>query len=265
MKKIILFLLLALLTQIITAQTQSCFEGVLEAAKTDYYNKNYFLALQKLNAIENACVNLETISKAQKIVLDQWRDSIANALENQKKKTEALLLEVEIQKKIADNAVKATDSLVNLLNLTIENYYLLTKELLKEKEQRDTALISNLLPLIYQKENIFNNIIDLMKFMSSDNLLIEDELKLLVRIPQFPMNEGQFFYIEYTYNNERIPKKLSYIGDTLSISKIDLLKVDGKPIDPKSVSNYKFYYRNSITKMSTEICNLYPVFVEKKE
>jgi len=98
MKKITLFLLLALLTQTITAQTQSCFEGVLEEAKTDYYNKNYFLALQKLNAIENACVNLETISKSQKLILDQWRDSI-------KIKIEIMISEINTEKSHVQTAV----------------------------------------------------------------------------------------------------------------------------------------------------------------
>jgi len=109
-------------------------------------------------------------------------------------------------------------------------------------------------------------IIDFENIFKGDTLLILDnELKLVNKCTMFPMNENQFFYIEYSYNNERIPKKLNFSGDTLIISKAELYKVDSKPISDSLVSNYKLFYRNQTTKMSTEICELNPVFIETSE
>jgi len=186
MKKITLILLFALLTQTITAQTQSCFEGVLEAAKTDFYNKNYFLALQKLNAIENACVNLETISKSQKVVLQQWRDSIAIAIENmvsevkaEKERSDSLLKLVNIYFLKEENLLQMTfiDKKKNICDKFLKGYYKETIELLKllnfnnfnEQEFKDT-LMQKAIKLL-EIRNIASDTLELGYSITAENYL----------------------------------------------------------------------------------------------
>lgn len=109
---------------------------------------------------------------------------------------------------------------------------------------------------------------DLKDILSSDTLLILDnELKQLIDIPNYPMNDQQFFYVEYAYKKEPKPinKKTSFSGKNLILSKTELLKVDGKSILADEAQNFKLHYRNTQTKESTFICTFNPIFIETSD
>lgn len=59
----------------------------------------------------------------------------------------------------------------------------------------------------------------------------------------FPMDENQFFYLQFLSNGERINKKLSYEENNLVFDRKEILRVDGQPIpafdSPETILYYK--------------------------
>lgn len=101
-------------------------------------------------------------------------------------------------------------------------------------------------------------------FVENDSLLLIDgKFSLVLGNAAFPMNEERFFYLEYTWKGQKIPKKLGYRGDTLMIDTKELYKVDGVPIDRAEVlQNYHLYYRNAKTEESVAYPDLkQPIFI----
>lgn len=121
---------------------------------------------------------------------------------------------------------------------------------------------SNLVPAmnsVATRSGALLNAIDL-KNAFSNNYVIIDEVRLKIGKDAFPMNENQFFYVEYTYNGESIPKMLKFSGDTLIISKDDIFMIDGKPIENPASIEFKMYYRDEAKEESSLINSFNAVF-----
>lgn len=103
------------------------------------------------------------------------------------------------------------------------------------------------------------NMIDLQNHFSGKYLIL-DEIKLKISNKSFPMNESSFFFMRYEYNGETINKKLNFEEDHLIISKSELFKIDGKPIDHSEIVETTLYYRAD--GKSTKINTFNPVFPE---
>lgn len=74
-------------------------------------------------------------------------------------------------------------------------------------------------------------------FEQNDSLLLlNGRFSLLLGAKTFPMDEGHFFYLQYTWKGDTINKKLGFSGDTLIIAEKEVYKVDGQAIDPSEVS-----------------------------
>jgi|GEM_PF-1963346 len=75
-------------------------------------------------------------------------------------------------------------------------------------------------------------------------LLLNGRFSLVLGQEAFPMDDNHFFYLEYRWKGNTIPKKLGFRKDTLFIDAKELYKVDEKPIDPVEVGEQYFirYY-----------------------
>lgn len=95
------------------------------------------------------------------------------------------------------------------------------------------------------------------------NFVILNKVKIILNPDIFPMSDKKYFYIRYSYKNETINKKLSFHGDTLIISRDELLTIDGKQIPNPEVSEMKLMYmEEGLNYVSTPICAFTPVFPE---
>jgi biopolymer transport protein ExbD len=129
---------------------------------------------------------------------------------------------------------------------------------------------SNLVPAmnsVATRSGAIINMIDL-KNVFSENYVIIDEVRLKIGKDAFPMVEGEkFFYVEYEYNGEVIPKILKHVGDTLILSRKEIFTIDGKAVENPSVTELKLYYRDE-TKgdlgESTPISTFNAVFPDNK-
>lgn len=105
---------------------------------------------------------------------------------------------------------------------------------------------SNMVPAmnsIATRSGAIINKIDLQNAFSN-NYVIIDEVRMKIGKDAFPMNAEKFFYVEYEYNGEVIPKMLKFSNDTLIISKSDIFVIDGKPVESPYSTEIKLYYRD---------------------
>ena len=119
---------------------------------------------------------------------------------------------------------------------------------------------------ISSRSATLSNIADL-KNTFDDKVLIIESMKLKVGADEFPMEDNKFFYIRYTYNDETVNKKLTFVNDTLIIDKDELFSVDGKAIDNSGVNQVSlYYYRKGEQKPESILINTFePVFVNSQQ
>lgn len=87
-----------------------------------------------------------------------------------------------------------------------------------------------------------NNILDL-KTLFAQPILLLPELHYKVNYKSFPIAEKTFFYIQYLYKGELINKQLQINTDSLLIiNRVDLFKIDGKPVDESEIKNFVLHY-----------------------
>lgn len=123
---------------------------------------------------------------------------------------------------------------------------------------------SNLVPSmnsVATRSGALLNMIDLQNAFSNNYVIIE-EVRLKIGKDAFPMNDNQFFYVEYTYNGEVIPKMLKFSNDTLILSKADIFTIDGKQVDNPYTAELKLFYRNEAKEESQQISSFNAVFPE---
>jgi hypothetical protein len=105
---------------------------------------------------------------------------------------------------------------------------------------------------------------DLKRFIGNDYVII-DESKIKVSSNTFKMDEANFFYIQYTYKNEVISKKLAFKYDTLIISKKELFTIDGWPITNPNVTKMGLHYMCKENNSNLIICSFNPIFPDSQE
>jgi len=126
---------------------------------------------------------------------------------------------------------------------------------------------SNLLPAmnnVSSRAGALINAIDLKNHFS-DNYLILGEMELKVGKDIYPMNKDNFFYLQYAYGEETVPKILNHHGDTLEFTPKDIFTIDGKEMDVPEKINVSLYYRDNINKKSVKISNFNLVTPKKEQ
>lgn len=106
------------------------------------------------------------------------------------------------------------------------------------------------------------NMIDLKNHFSGEYLVL-DEIQLEIGQENFPMDASNFFYMSFTYEGEKIRKKLNHNeGNLLLIEKEDLYRIDGESIPVESM-DMSLYYRQG--DKSTKISEFQPIFPDLDE
>jgi hypothetical protein len=77
----------------------------------------------------------------------------------------------------------------------------------------------------------------------SGKYVVLDNQRIPIDRRNYPMDKDHFFFLRYIYKGEEINKKLAFSGDTLTIDKLNLLTVDGKPIPGADNTSIKLFYR----------------------
>ncbi len=133
--------------------------------------------------------------------------------------------------------------------------------------QSSAAKGNNLIPAINNvasRGGAILTIIDLQNFFQG-NICVIDKMKIKIACSDYKMSADNFFYIQYVYKGENINKPLTYSGDSLNISKIELYKVDGKAIEAPDGPQVTLYYRDNIKKTAQLISTFNLVFPNEND
>jgi len=88
----------------------------------------------------------------------------------------------------------------------------------------------------------------------SENYLLLDALELEIKKELYPMNDNNFFYLQYTLDGENIAKKLSFKdGNILELTAKEIYTIDGREVAIPESMPMVIYYRNHSEKKSTKI------------
>jgi hypothetical protein len=116
------------------------------------------------------------------------------------------------------------------------------------KKYREKAL-----PPIGTRPGMILNKLQLSSFLRENDslLLLGGRFSLVLGKQEFPLDSQHFFYMEYTWRGQIIPKMLGFRDDTLLIGANDLYKIDGVPINPAETSERcKLWYYDVLTQES---------------
>lgn len=101
-----------------------------------------------------------------------------------------------------------------------------------------------------------NNALDFSKYFGEGPVAaLLDSYKVKVSPSAYPMNDDQFFYVQYMYEGEAINKKLSSEGESLVFDQ-SLYTIDGNSIDASQVGEMNLFYYNASTQESENITAL---------
>ncbi len=126
---------------------------------------------------------------------------------------------------------------------------------------------SNLVPAmnsVATRSGAMLNLIDLQNAFV-DNYVIINEVRLKIGKEAYPMDDNRFFYIEYEWNGEVIPKMVSFSNDTLIIKRDDLFTIDGKSVENPFNITLNLYYRIDDKNENHKISTFSAVFPQEKE
>lgn len=132
----------------------------------------------------------------------------------------------------------------------------------------DNSGKSNLLPAmnnISSRAGALLNMIDLKNHFDG-NYLVIGKMELEIGKEAFPLDNDNFFYVQYEYNGETIPKKLPKNEEENKVifDPDEIFKIDGKPVDADP-SSMTLYYRKVDEKKSIKINDFKPVFPTKED
>ena len=88
------------------------------------------------------------------------------------------------------------------------------------------------------------NQIDLENHFKGNYVILESQ-KLKISKEAYPMNEKNFFFLQYEYEGEVINKKLAFQGDTLILDRSTIFTIDGKQVSMKNDLKCALKYRKS--------------------
>ena len=127
----------------------------------------------------------------------------------------------------------------------------------KSKDGEFVALVKGALTpgtkKLSTRSGAFNNALDFSRYFK-DTILILPTLSYGVSKTTFKQDDKSFFFIRYNFSGEEINKKIKPTQDSLVVNRLELFSIDGKPVDPKNVSNVRLMYLSG--SQSTLLSNL---------
>lgn len=125
---------------------------------------------------------------------------------------------------------------------------------------------SNLVPAVNNmssRSGAILNTLDLQNHFNGKYVVIE-EAEIEVGEKAYPIDKDHFFYLQYSYNDEVIRKKLSSKENAFLLSSEDVFNVDGKAIAAFE-TEMSLYYRDDAEKKSVKISSFIPVFPNEED
>lgn len=111
-----------------------------------------------------------------------------------------------------------------------------------------------------------NNALDFQKHFAEEAIaLVGSTYTVEVSPASYPMSESNFFYAQYSLNEETINKKLGNVDNRLVIETKSFYSVDGTPINPQGVRDIKLFYYKAEDQTSSFITNLNLAVVTNEE
>lgn len=85
---------------------------------------------------------------------------------------------------------------------------------------------------------------DIKKLLGIDFLLIDDK-EIEVPEGKYPLDDNNFFYVQYIYNDEVINKKLRFSENHVIFNRNEIFMVDNSPIEYDEITQMKLFYRKN--------------------
>ncbi|PKR80586.1 hypothetical protein CW751_09435 [Brumimicrobium salinarum] len=120
---------------------------------------------------------------------------------------------------------------------------------------------TNLVPAvnsISSRSGAIVNALDFAKHFEGDYLIL-NRVAVPVSPQKFPQNQDNFFFVSYTYEDEKIMKQLPVGDGKLILHRDHIFMIDGQPITPFN-TKINLYYRNAETKENQSLASFYAVF-----
>ncbi len=108
---------------------------------------------------------------------------------------------------------------------------------------------SNLLPAmsnVATRAGSLLNTLNIINYFGEDFLLL-DSLDINISSKEFVMDNQNFFYLKYIYNEDTIAKKLKYNDNTLILSAKDIYTIDGNEMIIPEEGKVSLYYTRGST------------------
>lgn len=108
---------------------------------------------------------------------------------------------------------------------------------------------SNLLPAmsnVATRSGALLNTLNIINYFGEDFLLL-DSLGINIPSGEFEMNEKNFFYLKYIYQDDTIAKKIPYDGQDLILSAKNIYTIDSELVEVPEKSEVKLYYTRGTT------------------
>jgi hypothetical protein len=108
---------------------------------------------------------------------------------------------------------------------------------------------SNLLPAmsnVATRTGAVLNTLNIINYFGEDFLLL-DSIHVPIHSKEFVMNDQNFFYVKYVYENDTIAKKLKFDGKNLILSTRDIYTIDKEPVPIPEASKMMLYYTRATT------------------
>ncbi len=93
-------------------------------------------------------------------------------------------------------------------------------------------------------------------YFAEQGYLLLDSNRWNIDPELFPLENDQFFYISYAYENETINKRLFALDRSLLVTRYDLFRIDGQPIEPQDTRDFELFYYIMDEKRSEKVTNL---------
>lgn len=130
--------------------------------------------------------------------------------------------------------------------------------LVKPKNDRSpqTALWTEMPTVVNNRAGKILSYVAFRQFLTGRKwLVLGGSVSLQLGKETFPLDDTHFFYTRYRWAGDTAPvnKRLPQQLQEIQFSRIDLFKIDGKPISPETVSDFTLFYYDDAQKKSIEI------------
>lgn len=112
------------------------------------------------------------------------------------------------------------------------------------------------LPMVVGRRAVIQQFWQFRQFLAENDsiALLFGRHDFILDSQELQMNQDSFFYLEYLWKGDTIPKKLSFEGNRLHFDQSEIFRVYGEPIPPEEVvDSFTLYYYKAPLETSLRI------------